>query len=241
MSFSPFLQTLGPWFPNEIQNLLSSEKRTLDHWATGQVPLENRPRHGRPKKLSARDQHHIQRLCLGNRCMSAASIAAEVEGGGGQPVSAQIIPTHGIISVCMAVVQKEASSKDAQTAQNSLLKTSRLGHGLLEAMSYGLMSPIYIYFVQMVSSVCGGTRWWGVQRRCVCLQSSMVVEVSWSEAAWVLPAVGSYSSLREPWMPTCTVTYWSRSWSPPFRRLGRRAVLQHDNDPKHTFKTTTAC
>ncbi len=30
----PFLQTLGPWFPNEIQNLLSSEKRTLDHWAT---------------------------------------------------------------------------------------------------------------------------------------------------------------------------------------------------------------
>ncbi len=29
-----FLQTLGPWFPNEIQNLLSSEKRTLDHWAT---------------------------------------------------------------------------------------------------------------------------------------------------------------------------------------------------------------
>ncbi len=36
----------------------------------------------------------------------------------------------------------------------------------------------------------------------------------WS--AWVLPALGSYSSLREPWMPTCTVTYWSRAWSPPF-------------------------
>ncbi len=31
-----FLQTLGPWFPNERQNLLSSEKRTLDHWATVQ-------------------------------------------------------------------------------------------------------------------------------------------------------------------------------------------------------------
>ncbi len=27
-----FLQTLGPWFPNEMQDLLSSEKRTLDHW-----------------------------------------------------------------------------------------------------------------------------------------------------------------------------------------------------------------
>ncbi len=33
---SPFLQTLGPWFPNEIQNFLSSKKRTLDHWATVQ-------------------------------------------------------------------------------------------------------------------------------------------------------------------------------------------------------------
>ncbi len=31
-----FLQTLWPWFPNEMQNLLSSEKRTLDHWATVQ-------------------------------------------------------------------------------------------------------------------------------------------------------------------------------------------------------------
>ncbi len=52
---------------------------------------QNRPRHGRPKKLNAHAQHHIQRLCLGNRRMSAASIAAEVEGVGGQPVSARTI------------------------------------------------------------------------------------------------------------------------------------------------------
>ncbi len=31
-----FIQTLGPWFSNEMQNVLSSEKRTLDHWATVQ-------------------------------------------------------------------------------------------------------------------------------------------------------------------------------------------------------------
>ncbi len=35
-----FLSTLPPdsgtWFPNEMQNLLSSEKRTLDHWAAVQ-------------------------------------------------------------------------------------------------------------------------------------------------------------------------------------------------------------
>ncbi len=44
---------------------------------------QNRPRHGQPKKLSARAQRHIQRLCLGNRRMSAASIAADVDGVGG--------------------------------------------------------------------------------------------------------------------------------------------------------------
>ncbi|KAF7249624.1 MTRF1L release factor glutamine methyltransferase [Varanus komodoensis] len=47
---------------------------------------QNRPRHGRPKKLSACAQSHIQRLALGNRRMSAASIAAEVEGVVGQPI-----------------------------------------------------------------------------------------------------------------------------------------------------------
>ncbi len=29
---------------------------------------QNRPHHGRLKKLSARAQRHIQRLCLGNGC-----------------------------------------------------------------------------------------------------------------------------------------------------------------------------
>ncbi len=52
---------------------------------------QNRPRRGRPKKLSASAQRNIQRLCLGNRRMSAASIAAEVEGVGGQSVSTQTI------------------------------------------------------------------------------------------------------------------------------------------------------
>ncbi len=65
---------------------------------------QNRPRLDRPKKLSARAQHHIQRLCLGNRRMSAATIAAEVEGVGGQPVSAQTIRHTLHQLVFMAVI-----------------------------------------------------------------------------------------------------------------------------------------
>ena len=49
---------------------------------------QNRPRVGRPKKLSAR---HIQMLSLKYQRRSPVSIAAEIEEVGGQPVSAQTI------------------------------------------------------------------------------------------------------------------------------------------------------
>ncbi len=85
----------------------------------------------------------------------------------------------------------------------------------------------------MVSSVCGGKSGEEYKEKCVLStvkHGGGSVMVCW--AAWVLPALGSYSSLREPWMPTCTVTYWSRAWSPPF---GDWAAGQYSN-----MITTTA-
>ncbi len=73
---------------------------------------QNRPCNCRPKKLSGGAQRHIQRLCLGNRGISAASIAAEVEGVGGQPVSAQTIRRTLHQIGLHAIVPKKASSKD---------------------------------------------------------------------------------------------------------------------------------
>ena len=52
---------------------------------------QNRPREGRPKKLSARAECHIKMLSLRDRRRSAVSIAAEIEEAGCQPVSAQTI------------------------------------------------------------------------------------------------------------------------------------------------------
>ncbi len=82
----------------------STEAKTIQRFnRTGST--QNRPRHGRPKKLSARAQRHIQRLCLGNRRMSAASIAAEVEWLGGVSLSVlRPYAAHCIKLVCMAVV-----------------------------------------------------------------------------------------------------------------------------------------
>ncbi len=69
---------------------------------------QNRPRHGRPKKLSARAQRHIQRLCLGNRRMSAASIAAEVKAC----QCSDHTPHTASNWYAWLSSQKEASSKD---------------------------------------------------------------------------------------------------------------------------------
>ncbi len=104
---------------------------------------QNRPRHGRPNKLSACAHHHIQRLCLGNRHMSAASISAEVEWVGGQPVSAQTIhrTLHQIgLHGChpkrknlLKIMHKKTCKQFAEDKQTKDMNT--------ETMSCGLMRP----------------------------------------------------------------------------------------------------
>ncbi len=105
---------------------------------------QNRPRRGWPKKLSAHAQHEIQRLCLGNRRMSAASIAVEGEGVGGQPVSAQTIcRTLHQIALHGCRPRRKTLLKRWCTRQptNSLLKTSRLRTWNTGTISCGLMWP----------------------------------------------------------------------------------------------------
>ncbi len=73
-------------------------------WFNRTGSTQNRPRHSRPKKLCARAQRHIQRLCLGNRRMSAASIAAEVEGVGVSLSLLRPYAAHCINLVCIAII-----------------------------------------------------------------------------------------------------------------------------------------
>ncbi len=77
---------------------------------------QNRPRHGRPKKLSARAQRHIQRFCLQqplNLEQSAASIGAEVEGGGGSTCQYSDHTPHTASNwSAWLSFQKDASFKD---------------------------------------------------------------------------------------------------------------------------------
>ena len=103
---------------NTLKLSCSTVAKTIQRFnRTGST--QNRPRHGRPKKLSSRAQRHIQRLSVENRCMSAASIAAEDDGVGGSACQCSDHMPHTASNwSAWLSSQKEASSKD--DAQESL-------------------------------------------------------------------------------------------------------------------------
>ena len=91
----------------------------------------------------------------------------------------------------------------------------------------------------MASSMCGNNQVRSTKISVSCLQSSMVMGMSWSKAAWVLQVLESYISLRETWTSTCTVKYCSRAWSPPPRNWVAGQCSNMTMTP-NTSKTTIA-
>ncbi len=192
---------------------------------------QNRPCHGQPKKLSARTQRHIQRLCLGNRRMSAASIAAEVEGVGGQPVSAQSIrrtlhqiglhgcrPRRKPLLKMMHKKARKQFAEDKQTKDmdywNHVLWSDETKINLIgsDGVKHVWRQPGEEYkdkcVLPTVKHGGGSVMVWG------CMSAAMNANM--------------YCDILK------------QSMIPSLRRLGCRTVFQHDNDRKHTSKTTTA-
>ena len=180
---------------------------------------QNRPRVGRPKKLCVRVEHHIQIISLKDRRRSANSIAAEIEEIRGQPVCAQTIRcTQYPIGVHVCYLRMKPLLKTIhEKAPKQFAEDMSTKH--MDYWNHVLWSDEMkiIFFVLMASSMCGGNQVRSTKICVSCLQSSMVVGMSWSKAAWVLQELESHISLRETWNPTCTVKYCSRAWSPPPR------------------------
>ncbi len=53
-------------------------------------------------------------------------------------------------------------------------------------------------------------------------------------ACMTTAGTGSCGSLRETWIPTCTVTFWSRRWYPPFRNC-------FPTQPPQTYRQDDNC
>ena len=94
---------------------------------------QNRPRVGRPKKLSARAESHIQMLSLKDRCRSAVGIAAEIEEVG---FNLLVLRPYAALYIKLALLspQEEASSEDdtQESPQTVCWRHVNKAHGLLE-------------------------------------------------------------------------------------------------------------
>ncbi len=210
-------------FGNTLKLSYSTVARVIQRFSkTGFT--RNRPRKGRSKKLSPCAVRQVQKLASKNRHMSAASIALEVVEVEGQLVSAQTIRQtlqqvglHGCHPRRKPLLKLAHKKACKQFAEDNLAKS----------MNY---CPVFWWVnvlwsdeskVNLFDSDGVQHVWWPLVRSTKkivpCLQSSMVVVASWSGAAWLLLVLGSCGSLRETWITTCTVTFWSRRWCPPFR------------------------
>ncbi len=188
---------------------------------------QNRPHHGRPKKLSTRAQRHIQRLCLGNRRMSAASIAAEVEGVGVSLSVLRPYAAHYIKLVCMAEVllkmmHKKARKQFAEDKQskdmdywNHVLwsdetKINFIGSDSVKRVWRQPSEEYKDKFVLPTVKHGGGSVMvWG------CMSAAGTGELQFIE--------GTMNAKMY-----CDIL--KQSIIPSLRRLGRSAVFQHDNN-----------
>ena len=204
-------------FANTLKLSCSTVAKIIQRFK-GTGSTQNRHRVGRPKKLSARTERHIQMLSLKDWRRSAVSIAAEIEEVGGQPVSAQTIrrTLHQIgVHGChprrkppLKTIHKKAHKQFAED-----MSTKHMDYWKHVLWS----DEMKINFFGPDGFKCGGDQVRSTKISVACIQSSMVVGMSWSGAAWVLQVLESYISLREIWTQTCSVKYCSRAWSPPSR------------------------
>ncbi len=200
---------------------------------------QNRPRHGRPKKLSARAQRHIQRLCFGNRRMSAASIAAEVEGVGGQPVSAQTIRRtlhqiglHGCRPRRKPLLKMMHKKARKQFAEDKQTKDMDYWNHVL----WSDETKINLFGSDGVKRV-----WWkpGEEYKDKCVLPTLK-HGGGSVMVWgcmSAAGTGELQFIEGNMKANMYCDILKQSMIPSLRRLGRRAVFQHENDPKHTSKT----
>ena len=202
---------------------------------------QNRHRVGRPKKLSARAERHIQMISLKDRCRSAVSIAAEIEE---VRVSLLVIQPYAALYiklVCMAVTPggnlfwKQYTRKPAKSLQQICQQST----WITGTMSYSLMRWRLICLVPMASSMCGGDQVRSTKISMLCLQSSKVVGMSWSGAAWVLQVLrvtshwGKHELQHVLWNTAAEQDPLSRNWV-----AGQCSSMTMTT--KYTSKATTA-
>ena len=175
--------------------------------------------------LSSKDQHR-----------SAVSIATEIEEVG---VSLLVLRPYAALYiklVCMAVTPGGSLfwRRYLRKPANSLLKTCQQSTWITGTMSSGLIRWSLICLVPMVSSMW---RRPGEEYKDKC-----VMHGGRNVMVWGCMSAAGVRELHfiEGNMNNMHCEILQQSMIPSLQKLGCRAVFQHDNEPNHTSKTTTA-
>lgn len=203
---------------------------------------QNRPRAGRPRKLSECAERHIQILSKKNRRRSAVDINAEIGEIVDQPVSSQTVrrTLHRI------------GLRGCRPRKKPLLKTAhkRARYQFAASMSTKSMSfwknvlwsdetKINLFGSDGVSHVW---RQPGEAYNDVCTMPT-VKHGGGNVMVWGCMSafgVGELHFIEGTMNSTMYCEILEQKMIPSLQKLSRRAVFQHDNDPKHTSRMTTA-
>lgn len=226
---------------NTLKLSCSTVAKIIQHFKRA-GSTQNRPRVGRPKKLSARAQRHIQMLSLKDRRRSAVSIAAEIEEVGGQPVSAQTIcrtlhqiGLHGCHPRRKPLLKSVHKKACKQFAEDMSTKHMDYWNHVL----WSDETKINLFGSDGLKHV-----WWrpGEEYKDKCVMPT-VKHGGGNVMVWgcmSAAGVGELHFIDGNMNSNMYCEILQQSMIPSLQKLGRRAVFQHDNDPKHTSKTSTA-
>ncbi len=219
------------------QNTVAKVVQTFKKDGTATIS-QRRP--GCPWKLTPRQERLLMRRVEENRHASLLQLSKEVESQTRWwlfPVTQYGVHCRGM--ACIGASTKEASPK-AQ-AQKSLPRVCQgpcwqrwrlLGVYTLE--SWDQDKCFWNWWLQN----CMASQRWGIQRK---------MHGAYSETwLWQCPYVGLHEC---SWCRGAALHWWHHEFTnycsilkekmlPSLRALGRRALFQHDNDPKHTSKAT---
>ncbi len=208
------------------QNTVAKVVQTFKKDGTATIS-QRRP--GHPRKLTPRQERLLMRRVEENRHASSLQLSKEVESQTGVTISRDTIQRtlqrngmHGCRPRKKPLLKPRHKKARLEFARAHADKDEDYWDSIL----WSAETKINVFRTDGFKTVWRRKNAW-------CLQWNMVVAVSLCGAAWVLLVSGSCISLMASWIHKCTALYWKRR-----RALGRRALFQHDNDPKHTSKAT---